>query len=284
MLLYPNAKINLGLHVMRRRDDGFHDIETVFYPVRELYDVLEIVPSDSLSMTCYGLKYDGDAMDDLCIKAYNALNMLCGGSLPPVSIYLHKRIPVGAGLGGGSSDAAFTIKGLNALFGLGLDSSTMKKAAAGTGSDCPFFIDNVPAFATGTGTDLEPFSSSAIESLSSDYEFRFVHPGVSVSTKEAYAGIVPRNLWEGPWNACDGESCDASMPHGHAADLRTLLSSPVEEWKGRLVNDFERSVFEKHPEIKAVKDRLYSEGAAYASMTGSGSTVFGIFRKRSFSL
>lgn len=265
MILYPNAKINIGLHVIRKRSDGFHDIETEFYPVSALYDVLEIVPSDKLEMNQYGIVYDGDPMDNLCIKAYRRLSEYIsardGKPLPPVTVSLHKRIPVGAGLGGGSSDAAFVIRGLDELFSLSLSVQEMESVAAKVGSDCPFFISNRPAYAVGRGTELSPYSSEVIDHLERDYQVRFIHPEVFVSTKEAYSGMVPRNV-----------SGFSTPP------LKEMLALPPDRWKGKVVNDFEPHIFEKYPAIAEAVDELYRQGAVYASMTGSGSTVYGIFR------
>ncbi len=266
MILYPNAKINLGLHVVEKRSDGFHNLETLFFPAYGLYDILEIVESERLEMFQYGLEYDGDPMDNLCIKAYNAVKRVLeedGRSLPAVQIHLYKRIPVGAGLGGGSSDAASVIIALDEMFSLGLSRGKMLEIAAEVGSDCPFFILNVPAYAEGRGDELVPCVSESLDALFSAYEIRFVHPDIHVSTKEAYSGVVPRNM----------------KTDVRRENLKKLLELPPEDWKDRLENDFEESVFRSYPELKEYKEKLYGDGAVYASMTGSGSTLFGIFRK-----
>ena len=247
---------------MERRNDGFHDLETLFLPAYGLCDILEIVESDVLSMKTYGISYDGDPMDDLCVKAYRAVERR--RSLPPVEICLHKMIPVGAGLGGGSSDASFVIRGLNEMFGLKLSVEEMIEAAAEVGSDCPFFILNEPAYAEGRGEKLELFSGESVRSLAEDYEIRFRFPGLHISTKEAYGGITPRKKKGGVF------------PDD---DLKAVLNGPVASWKGVLVNDFEEVAFRMYPEIAQIKEDFYRQGAVYASMTGSGSAVFGIFKK-----
>ncbi|MBQ1219189.1 MAG: 4-(cytidine 5'-diphospho)-2-C-methyl-D-erythritol kinase, partial [Bacteroidales bacterium] len=189
MILYPNAKINIGLNVIEKRVDGFHNLETLFYPV-EAYDILEIVESDSLKMFQYGIDYPGEVMDNLCVRAYNLLKSEY--NIPPVEIHLYKRIPVGAGLGGGSSDAAFTLKGLNDLFNLSIPDKKLWEYASMLGSDCPFFIYNKPMLGTGRG---EILSEVEITDLS-DYRIELVYPPYFVSTADAYRGIVPRNVRE----------------------------------------------------------------------------------------
>lgn len=256
MIVYPNAKINLGLSVLRKRNDGFHDIETLFIPVFDLKDILEIVPSESLGMHLYGLSFEGDVMDNLCVKAYRLLAN--DYDLPPVSIYLHKNIPVGAGLGGGSSDASHTLIVLNEMFSLGLSKPQLASYAAKLGSDCPFFIYNEPMFAEGKGEILTKYNN-----VVTNFCFEVVTPDIFVSTKEAYSGVVPRE----------------KLKDNDLFPLKDVLKMPVEEWKEHLVNDFEKSVFASHPEILQVKQSLYERGAVYASMSGSGSSVFGIFPK-----
>lgn len=260
MILYPNAKINLGLSVLKKREDGFHNLETLFYPV-EARDVLEIVEGSRLQMHQYGIEYPGDHMDNLCIKAYRAL--AADFDIPPVEIHLYKKIPVGAGLGGGSADAAFTLRGLNEMFSLGLSDERLADYAATLGSDCPFFVYNRPMLGTGRGEILEPVKIASLE----DYEIKLVYPPYFVSTAAAYGGIVPR---------------DKRVANGEKMDTRSvveILQQPVECWKDSLVNDFEKTVFAKIPQLAAYKDELYEQGAVYASMSGSGSAFFGIFRK-----
>lgn len=273
MILYPNAKINIGLNVIEKREDGFHNLETLFYPVGVVenakdgevpahpVDVLEIVESDEFQMHQYGIEYPGDPMDNLCVKAYNALRK--DFDIPPVAIHLYKKIPVGAGLGGGSADAAFTLKGLNEMFSLGLSDERLAAYAATLGSDCAFFIYNRPMIGTGRGEILEPAEIFPLD----DYEIRLVFPPYFVSTAAAYGGIVPRNK-----RAENGEKFDSRQ-------LLQMLCNPVETWKECVVNDFETTVFAKIPELAPYKDELYAQGAVYASMSGSGSAFFGIFRK-----
>jgi len=260
MILYPNAKINLGLSVLQKREDGFHNLETLFYPVN-VNDVLEIVEGEELRMCQYGIEYPGDPMDNLCIKAYRAL--AADFDIPPVEIHLFKKVPVGAGLGGGSSDAAFTLRALNEMFSLELSDEKLAAYAATLGSDCPFFVYNRPMLGTGRGEILEPVEVPALEG----YEIKLVYPPYFVSTAAAYGGIIPRSRWpEMGWEA-DSRS------------VMDILSQRVETWKNSLVNDFEKTVFAKIPELAAYKEELYAQGAVYASMSGSGSAFFGIFRK-----
>ena len=273
MILYPNAKINIGLNVLEKREDGFHNLETLFYPVgvvenpsdglvpQQVVDVLEIVEAPELQMHQYGIEYPGDPMDNLCVKAYKALKQ--DFDIPPVAIHLYKKIPVGAGLGGGSSDAAFTLRGLNEMFSLGLSDAQLAAYAATLGSDCAFFIYNRPMIGTGRGEILEPAEISPLD----EYEIRMVYPPYFVSTAAAYGGIVPRNK-----RAANGEKFDSRQ-------LVEMLRNPVETWRECVVNDFETTVFAKIPELAPYKDELYAQGAVYASMSGSGSSFFGIFRK-----
>lgn len=271
MILYPNAKINIGLNVLEKREDGFHNLETLFYPIlpetdgvgipSHDTDVLEIVEAGELSMNQYGIEYPGEPMDNLCVKAYNALRK--DFDIPPVAIHLYKKLPVGAGLGGGSADAAFTLRGLNEMFSLGLSDDKLAAYAATLGSDCAFFIYNRPMIGTGRGEILEPAEIFPLD----EYEIRLVYPPYFVSTAAAYGGIVPRNK-----RAQNGEKFDPTP-------LAEMLRKPVETWKGCVVNDFETTVFAKIPELAPYKDELYSQGAVYASMSGSGSAFFGIFKK-----
>lgn len=260
MILYPNAKINIGLNVIEKRVDGFHNLETLFYPV-EAYDILEIVESDTLKMFQYGIDYPGEVMDNLCVRAYNLLKSEY--NIPPVEIHLYKRIPVGAGLGGGSSDAAFTLKGLNDLFNLSIPDKKLWEYASMLGSDCPFFIYNKPMLGTGRG---EILSEVEITDLS-DYRIELVYPPYFVSTADAYRGIVPRNVRELNGEKFKGQS------------LAQMLKEPVESWKDNVTNDFEITVFNKIPELAKYKEDLYKRGAVYASMSGSGSAMFGVFKR-----
>ncbi|HKI88896.1 MAG TPA: 4-(cytidine 5'-diphospho)-2-C-methyl-D-erythritol kinase [Draconibacterium sp.] len=249
MIVFPNAKINIGLNVVSRRSDGYHNLETIFYPV-QLSDALEMVPSEETALSLSGISIDGDNADNLVLKAYQMLQ--ADFDLPPLHFHLHKIIPAGAGLGGGSSDAAFALRMMNDYFQLHLSSETLIKYAANLGADCAFFIQNKAAFATGTGNQLHD-----IEIDISEYEIIIAKPHLSVSTPEAYAGIIPK---------------------APEFDLEELKSIPVENWKEVVVNDFERNVFQKYPEIKKIKEDMYQMGALFASMSGSGSAVFGIFR------
>lgn len=249
---YPNAKINIGLYVVERRADGYHNLETVFYPI-PLQDNLQISPlknSDRpYSLQLAGNAFEGNPDDNLIVKVYHSLKE--DFDLPPLDIYLYKRIPTGAGLGGGSSDAAFMMRMLNKAYNLGLTAEEMEQRVARLGADCAFFIQDRPAYATGIGDVLSPCCLS-LKGLT----LLLVKPSTFVSTKEAYGGVRPQ------------------QPEH---DLRTALSAPIETWRETVKNDFEISVFQHHPEIAAIKQTLYDMGAVYASMSGSGSTVFGLF-------
>lgn len=253
MILFPNAKINIGLNITSRRPDGYHDIETIMVPVA-WHDVLEIVPSASgrTTLTVTGRAVDCPPEKNLVMKAYRALADITGG-LPPADIYLEKVIPDGAGIGGGSADAAFTLKGLNEVFNIGLPESKLAETAALIGADCPFFIYNRPAYCHGTGTEMEPTDIPALENT----YIVIARPAEgSVSTRDAYAGVTP-----------------AAPLH----NLRATAALPLSQWRGRLVNDFEQSIFPKLPETEHLKRYFYDNGAVYAAMTGSGSAVYGIF-------
>ena len=251
MVVFPNAKINLGLNVVERRPDGYHNIETVFYPIG-LSDVLEVEPSETCSdysFSSSGIQLDGDPEDNLIVRAYHLLRS--GYEFPAVDISLVKQIPFGAGLGGGSSDAAFMLKTLNKLFELKITPRRMEKLAAMLGADCPVFIKNKPVFATGIGDVFTPLKLSLKGCF-----LLLVKPDIHVSTPDAYSLVVP-------------EKPETS--------LSELIQRPMEEWKYCIKNDFEKSVFAKHPAIRTIKEELYSMGAVYASMSGSGSSVYGIF-------
>lgn len=258
IVLYPQPKINIGLRVTARRSDGYHDIETLFYPVDNYSDILEIIEADSVSMNYFGTSFElpgGDMEKELCIKAYRLLQKEY--DLPPVSIYLYKNIPVGAGMGGGSSDAAWTLKGLNGLFGLNLSENRLAEYAARLGSDCPFFIYGGPMYGSGRGEILERCTSGPVAQLRERFRIKVIAPGIHISTAEAYASLSPDPSGKG---------------------LRQLLDTiPVEEWKEHIKNDFETPVFSRYPELAGIKESLYGEGAVYASMSGSGSAVYGIF-------
>ena len=249
MITFPPCKINLGLSVVARRPDGYHDIETCFYPL-PWTDILEVIPSAKFAFTSSGNIIPGNESENLCVKAYELLKK--DYNLPEANIHLHKMIPTGAGLGGGSSDAAHTIRLLNDVFSLALPAETMQKYAAQLGSDCAFFIQDQPMEGTGRGEQL------AVIQVSLKGKFMVVlKPAVHVSTAEAYSGITP------------------SKP---ALAVRKILETyPMETWKDHLKNDFEPSVFQRHTVIEELKFNLYKAGAIYASMSGSGSAVFGIF-------
>lgn len=314
MILRTNVKLNFGLNVLRKRDDGYHDIETLFVPCHEFGDTLEVITGDDYSRTsaslfarygglmdpegqpalgdtqpqrsedglrrgrtappdlggelAQGISEDGklmitiareegidwDPLKDLCAKAYFLLAK--DFQIPPVKIFLEKNAPVGAGLGGGSADAAFTLKALNELFELNLSDAKLAEYASKLGSDCAFFVWNKPMIGTGRGEILEPFELNM-----EDYVVKVLVPeGISVSTAEAYRGIVPHIPME-----------DRS--------IKNVLKRPIEEWKDLLVNDFEATVFKAHPELAAIKQSLYDSGAIYAAMSGSGSAIFGIYKK-----
>jgi 4-diphosphocytidyl-2-C-methyl-D-erythritol kinase len=237
----------VGLQIISKRADGYHEIETAFYPI-SLCDVLEIIPSNTLSFSSSGIDIPGEG--NLCLDAYQLLKM--DHDIPAVQIHLHKIIPIGAGLGGGSSDAAFTLIGLNKLFNLKLTNTQLKTYALQLGADCPFFIENKPMLAQGIGEEL-----TAIELNLSEFHLVVIKPDVHVSTAMAYAGVVPRET---------------------VISVKTLLKAPTSEWQ--LKNDFEPSVFAQFPVVERIKNLLYQEGAVYASMTGSGSAVFGLFRNK----
>ena len=294
MITRPNVKINHGLHVLRKREDGYHDLETLFVPYHGIYDVLEIISGDDYSQTLgviagYDRKcvaqaispdgklmitiarkegVDWDPLKDLTAKAYFLLTE--DFKLPPVKIFLEKLSPVGAGLGGGSADAAFALQMLSQLFGLNLPAATLAGYAARLGSDCPFFIYNTPMMGTGRGEVLTPFDLDSI--IGQEYEIRVTVPqGISVSTADAYRGIVPREA------AAPAQAAGPARPD--RASLADILRTPVTAWKDSLINDFEATVFAKYPALEAIKNNLYKEGAVYASMSGSGSALFAIFRK-----
>lgn len=253
MIFFPNAKINLGLNITSRRPDGYHNLTTVFYPVGWT-DVLEIVPAQGAETT---LSVSGRVVacpveSNLVMKAYRIL--ADEYDLPPVDMYLHKNIPDGAGLGGGSSDASFTLKGLNDMFSLGLTDAHLAELARCLGADCPFFIYNRPLSATGIGEIFEP-----VDQCLADYDILVVKPPVSVPTREAFKWVVPHVPAEEP--------------------CRTVSLVPPVEWQGRLVNDFEKSVAKEHPEISGLVCDMLSSGAVYASMSGSGAAVYGLWRR-----
>ncbi|HLX92702.1 MAG TPA: 4-(cytidine 5'-diphospho)-2-C-methyl-D-erythritol kinase [Puia sp.] len=251
MISFPNCKINLGLQVLAKRRDGFHDISSIIYPLK-LYDVLEIVPGESFMMNTSGYKIAGEQDSNLCIRAYHLLKDEYP-DLPPVHIFLHKGIPIGAGMGGGSADGTFSLILLNKFFELGLSPERLKNYSLQLGSDCPFFVVNKPCLVTGRGEILQQ-----IELDLSEFSIVVVFPGIHIDTKWAYSSV-------------NGSSKITSLPD--------IASAHPAFWKGSLLNDFEEPVLRKFPELRDIKDTLYRSGAMYASMTGSGSSFFGIFEK-----
>ena len=255
MISFPNCKINLGLNIVRRRDDGYHDIESIMYPV-PITDILEIVlneeSKENFSFTSTGLKIPGKESDNLCVKAYQLLKN--DFNLPPVKMHLHKIIPMGGGLGGGSANGAYTISLLNDLFDLKLSTSKKQRYALQLGSDCPFFIDNKPQLARGRGEELTKINLSL-----ANYYLVLLNVGIHISTQEAYQTIKPK---------------------GVESNLEKHINQPIREWRNLLVNDFEEGFFKNYPALKKYKQMLYEKGALYASMTGSGSTLFGVFETK----
>lgn len=256
MLHFPNAKINIGLFVTEKREDGYHNLETIFFPLRMLKDALEVLPAaeaNESSIRISGKSIDGDAQDNLVWKAFLLLQEQFPDKISPVQIHLLKSIPMGAGLGGGSSDGAFMLCLLNKFFNLELSDEDLLKLALQLGSDCPFFIYNTPQFAQGRGEILSPVVLDL-----SQYSIQVICPKVHVSTAAAFSKITPK---PSPFNLVD------------------IQSLPVEQWKDFVFNDFEVPVFEIHPQLAEMKQKLYDDGALYASMSGSGSAVYGIFRE-----
>lgn len=249
MIVFPNAKINIGLNITERRPDGYHNLETIFYPLM-IKDALEVIESQLLNFQSSGIEIPGSNEHNLCLKAYHLLKQ--DFDLPPVNIHLHKHIPIGAGLGGGSADAAFFIKLLNQNFKLGLTPDAMMNYARQLGADCAFFINNQPVYAYDKGDHFEEISLDL-----SDYHLVLVMPPVHVSTAEAYSGIKP------------------ATPE---VSLKELIKQPIQQWKATIKNDFEEHIFKAYPVIAGVKQALYEAGALYASMSGSGASVFGVFK------
>ena len=253
MLTFPNGKINLGLNITEKRPDGYHNLETVFYPI-PIEDALEInllhEGSRKYCLHQAGIEIAGEAENNLVVKAYKLLDELF--DLPPVDIHLFKHIPSGAGLGGGSADAAFMLKLLNEKFNLALSIESMEDYASRLGADCAFFIRNAPTYAEGIGNVFSPVSLSL-----KGYQLWLVKPDIFVSTRDAFSQI---------------------KPHRPERPLKETIQLPVEEWRNCMVNDFEESVFPQFPAIREIKEEMYRQGAVYASMSGSGSSVYGIFK------
>ena len=251
MVSFPNCKINLGLKILRRREDGFHDLETIFYPL-PLCDILEAVHSPDLQFSATGRPIPGIPGANLTIRAWQLLRKDFP-DLPFVQIHLHKQIPIGGGLGGGSADGAFMLDLLNRQFRLGLDAGRLARYAAQLGSDCPFFLLNQPCLGQGRGELLEPLRLDL-----SGYSFLLIHPGIHISTAESFSRCRPD---------------DSSLP------LRSIIGQPVTMWRHTLTNDFEASLFAQYPVLREIKQSLYDHGALYSAMTGSGSCLYGIFEK-----
>lgn len=253
MILFPPCKINIGLDITSRRADGYHDIDTVMFAVRKLCDSLEIIEASPETKCPYfsfsGISVDCRQDENIIIKAWKLMHERFG--IDPVMVHLHKAIPFGAGLGGGSSDAAHMLRGLNELFGLGLTTSQLTALSAELGSDVPFFIHDKPMECTGRGEIMTPTDISL-----SGYWIVIVKPTVSISTAEAYSGVTP---------------CLPSVP------LRDRICQPIHKWKDNITNAFESTLFGRYPEIEYLKASLYDAGAVYASMSGSGSALYGIF-------
>lgn len=257
MISFPNAKINIGLNIIEKRDDGYHNIESAFYPVA-LCDALEIIENtddsnERISFTFSGIEIPGNADDNLCWYAYHLI--AADYVLPNVKVHLHKHIPIGAGLGGGSSDAAFFIHLLNDKFELGISWGEMHNYARQLGSDCSFFISNKPSFAEGTGDQYESMKLDL-----SKYHIALIYPNIHINSAKAYSGVIPKI----PTRSLEND----------------LLNLPIEQWEEFVHNDFEDSVFLQFPKLKEIKLQLYSMGAEYAAMSGSGSTVYGIFKNK----
>ncbi len=256
MVVFPNCKINLGLNILNKRTDGYHDLETVFYPVG-IKDALEIIKNGTeikspIIFSQSGIVIEGNTDHNLCVKAYHLLKSDYP-QIPSINMHLHKVIPMGAGLGGGSSDGAYALKLLSDLFKLSLSNNQLKEYALQLGSDCPFFITNKPCFATSRGEAMDEIDLDL-----SAYKIVIINPGIHINTGWAFNNITPK------------------VP---SQSIKEIIKQPVSTWKSSLVNDFEVPVFILHPEIKEIKDKFYSCGAVYSSMTGSGSSVFGIFDK-----
>ncbi len=252
MICFPNCKINLGLSVLRKRKDGYHDIESILYPV-PVNDILDIVVSKDgkFQFDQTGIKVPGPDTDNLCVKAYKKIKTYLGDST--VKMHLHKLIPPGSGLGGGSSDGAYALKIINDLFSLNLSNDELLSMAGELGNDCPFFINNVPSLVSGRGELLNP-----IDLKLEGYKIVIVKPDININTTYAYSKIIP---------------------YENHKSLMDIIRNPVTEWKDQLKNDFEIPVFQLYPEIQSVKEMLYDMGAVYSSMTGSGSAVYGVFEE-----
>ena len=249
MIIYANAKINIGLNILSKRVDGYHNISSVFYPINNCFDIIEIKKSNKFLFTTSGVKIIGE--NNLCLAAYNLIYSLF--NIPPVHIHLHKQIPIGSGLGGGSSNASFILKGLNKLFCLELTNSELEKISLDIGADCPFFIDNKPKMVSGIGDIMKPINLDL-----SNFNIELHYSNINVSTAEVFSKfkIIKKDN-----------------------SLFSSIMEPVENWKRKINNDFEKLIFSRYPELEKTKEDFYQRGALYSSMTGTGSTVYGIFKK-----
>ncbi len=249
MITFPSAKINIGLHITSRRPDGYHNLETIFYPIK-IKDALEVIEGSKMSFETSGIEIPGHANENLCLQTYDL--MRGDFDLPNINIHLHKKIPIGAGLGGGSANAAFFIKLINQKFELGLSTEVMQNYCRKLGADCAFFVENKPVFAFGKGDEFENIDLDL-----SNYFMALVMPSVHVSTGEAYRGVRPKRPEQ---------------------SLKGLIKLPIEQWQGKIINDFEHHILKNHPSIRGVKSALLEAGALFALMSGSGASVYGIFK------
>ena len=247
MIVYPNAKINIGLNVLEQQADGYHKLASVFYPVNKLCDILEILPAKHFTFSNSGIVIPGKS--NICVKAFELLRT--DFEIGNVTMHLHKKIPIGAGLGGGSADGAFALIALNEIFKLELSVIELEYYALQLGADCPFFIENSPKYITGIGEKM-----MHIDLDLSRYKLKFIFPGLHISTAEAYESVIPNRT---------------------ETNLMDLINQPIENWKKTLKNDFEIAAFAKYPKLKKTKEKLYADSAIYASMTGSGSVIYGLF-------
>ncbi|MBL0359384.1 MAG: 4-(cytidine 5'-diphospho)-2-C-methyl-D-erythritol kinase [Chitinophagaceae bacterium] len=259
MVVFPNCKINIGLNILGKRPDGYHNLETVFIPI-PLKETLEIIRSTKnttdVIFSHSGIAVDGNINDNLCVKAYHLLKKDFP-QLPSIQMHLHKAIPMGAGLGGGSADGAFALQLLNDKFKLNLSANQLIDYALQLGSDCPFFIINHPCFAAGRGEQLEPVSISL-----AGYQLMLINPGIHVNTGWAFAQLS-----------------NQPVANRQLKNLKQHIQEPLQNWRNTIVNDFEGVVFKAHPQLQQIKDELYHNQAVYAAMSGSGSTMFGLFEK-----
>lgn len=254
MICFPNCKINIGLYITNRRTDGYHDLETVFYPIKQLHDALEVTKTEYTSqLLLHGDSIEGRKENNLVWKAYQLVKEEFPAKVPELDIQLLKAIPMGAGMGGGSADGAFMLKLLNDYCRVELSNDVLAELALRLGSDCPFFIYNTPQFATGRGEQMQPLRIDL-----SGYSIQLICPELHISTAEAFSMLTPRKP---------------------LFDLRRLPELPVTHWKDKVHNDFEDPIFMQHPELAAIKRQLYEQGAVYAAMSGSGSTIYGIFEQ-----